>query len=317
MSSCYSVPHYGVTIGLTPYSHPVLSQYHSQDKYGQYVYGYATPTSSKSETRSADGVTHGGYSYIDSYGHLQTVHYTADPVHGFRVAATNLPVDLPEVAYAKAKHIAQYETIKAEHEALGHEHQTLVAQGLGSQHRVHYSNPIAVPYASVPNIALVPTPVQELPEVVKARAEHFAAVEATKLRDAQIAVEHAAIAAKNAASLSPIPTHGVVVPVKAAALVPSIAVTYASKSAHHSYVPAILYSSQYQNQDIFGQYSYGYTGPLSSKSETRTADGVTRGGYSYIDANGILQTVHYVSDPVNGFRVAATNLPIGPSTHAI
>lgn len=52
---------------------------------------------------------------------------------------------------------------------------------------------------------------------------------------------------------------------------------------------------------------------MSSKAETKTADGITRGGYSYIDANGVLQTVHYVSDPVNGFRVAASNLPVGPS----
>lgn len=74
-----------------------------------------------------------------------------------------------------------------------------------------------------------------------------------------------------------------------------------------SYFPCF---SQYHAQDELGQYSYGYSGGLSAKSETRSADGVTRGGYSYIDANGIVQSVNYVSDPVNGFRVAATNLPI-------
>ena len=41
----------------------------------------------------------------------------------------------------------------------------------------------------------------------------------------------------------------------------------------------------------------------------KTADGVTRGSYSYIDANGILQSVNYISDAM-GFRVAATNLPV-------
>ncbi|CAG7697511.1 unnamed protein product [Allacma fusca] len=71
-------------------------------------------------------------------------------------------------------------------------------------------------------------------------------------------------------------------------------------------------SSQYQAQDELGQYSYGYAGGPSAKSEVRTADGVTRGGYSYIDANGIVQQVQYVADPVNGFRVAATNLPVAP-----
>jgi len=58
---------------------------------------------------------------------------------------------------------------------------------------------------------------------------------------------------------------------------------------------------------------YGYAGGPSSKSETKTADGITRGAYSYIDANGLVQSVNYVSDPVNGFRVAATNLPVGPA----
>ncbi len=63
-------------------------------------------------------------------------------------------------------------------------------------------------------------------------------------------------------------------------------------------------------QDEYGQYSYGYSGGPSSKMEMKTLDGITRGGYSYIDANGILQKVNYVSDPVNGFRVSGTNLPI-------
>merc|ERR1711936_1263698 len=40
---------------------------------------------------------------------------------------------------------------------------------------------------------------------------------------------------------------------------------------------------------------------------------VVRGSYQYVDANGILQTAHYTADPINGFRVAATNLPVGPS----
>merc|ERR1712147_505666 len=45
------------------------------------------------------------------------------------------------------------------------------------------------------------------------------------------------------------------------------------------------------------------------KQELKTADGVTRGSYSYVDANGLVQTVNYLSDAM-GFRVAATNLPV-------
>jgi hypothetical protein len=44
----------------------------------------------------------------------------------------------------------------------------------------------------------------------------------------------------------------------------------------------------------------------------KTADGVVRGSYSYVDANNIVQTVNYISDDF-GFRVAATNLPVGPT----
>ncbi|CAL8107570.1 unnamed protein product [Orchesella dallaii] len=81
-------------------------------------------------------------------------------------------------------------------------------------------------------------------------------------------------------------------------------------------VPAVT-SSQYHAQDELGQYSYGYAGGPSAKAEAKTFDGVTRGGYSYIDANGLLQTVNYVADPVNGFRVAATNLPVAPAPVAL
>ena len=46
--------------------------------------------------------------------------------------------------------------------------------------------------------------------------------------------------------------------------------------------------------------------------QARNAYGVTTGSYQYVDANGLLQTVNYIADPVNGFRVAGTNLPVGP-----
>merc|ERR1739842_127953 len=51
----------------------------------------------------------------------------------------------------------------------------------------------------------------------------------------------------------------------------------------------------------------------SAKTETKDAFGVTRGSYQYIDANGIVQTVNYIADDVNGFRVAGTNIPTAPA----
>lgn len=72
-------------------------------------------------------------------------------------------------------------------------------------------------------------------------------------------------------------------------------------------------STQYQAQDGLGGYSYGYSDPLSTKNEVKSHDGTLHGGYSYVDANGHVQSVKYVADSHNGFRVvAATNLPQAP-----
>jgi hypothetical protein len=81
-------------------------------------------------------------------------------------------------------------------------------------------------------------------------------------------------------------------------------------------VPGVT-STQFHAQDELGQYSYGYSGGPSSKTESKDAFGNVRGGYSYVDANGIVQNVNYIADPVNGFRVAATNLPVGPSPQGV
>lgn len=71
-------------------------------------------------------------------------------------------------------------------------------------------------------------------------------------------------------------------------------------------------TSQYHSQDELGQYSYGYNGGLSAKSETKSLDGITRGAYSYLDAEGKLQSVEYTADALNGFRAIASNMPVAP-----
>jgi len=76
-------------------------------------------------------------------------------------------------------------------------------------------------------------------------------------------------------------------------------------------------STQFHAQDEFGQFSFGHAGGPSARTEARNAFGVTTGSYQYIDANGLLQTVNYVADPVHGFRVAGTNLPVGPAVPAV
>lgn len=76
-------------------------------------------------------------------------------------------------------------------------------------------------------------------------------------------------------------------------------------------------SVQHHSQDELGQYSYGYNGGPSAKEEVRAVDGSVVGAYSYVDANGIVQSAQYASDPINGFRVAATNDPSPASSLAL
>lgn len=107
--------HYGA-----PLAAGTFSQYHSQDEHGQYAYGYTAPLYSKHETRTADGVTHGSYSYVDARGEQQTVNYQAD-ANGFRVTASSLQqqqqqlrpnAETAEVAALRAQHLAAHAEAK-------------------------------------------------------------------------------------------------------------------------------------------------------------------------------------------------------------
>ncbi|XP_071537150.1 uncharacterized protein [Panulirus ornatus] len=66
--------------------------------------------------------------------------------------------------------------------------------------------------------------------------------------------------------------------------------------------------SQYNSQDEFGQYAFGYNGGFNNRAEIRDAFGNVRGSYNYLDADGKVQTQHYVADAL-GYRVQGTNLP--------
>ena len=55
-------------------------------------------------------------------------------------------------------------------------------------------------------------------------------------------------------------------------------------------------TSQYHAQDDAGQYNFGFASPDQTKQEVKTADGVVRGAYSYVNANGVVQSVNYIAD---------------------
>lgn len=165
----------------------ISTQYHTQDKLGQYSYGYADPNSQKNEVRLHDGVTRGSYSYLDANGHVQSVSYTADPHNGFNAVGTNfpqgpapgpvahgvpsghvvhspvalhngVPVDTPEVQFAKAAHFAAHAAARSGHH--------LYKRSL-------YGGPWAYGPQHMP-VIINGVPV-ETPEVQHAKAAHFAA----------------------------------------------------------------------------------------------------------------------------------------------
>lgn len=71
--------------------------------------------------------------------------------------------------------------------------------------------------------------------------------------------------------------------------------------------------TQYHAQNELGQYSFGHAGGPNSRVES-SSHGVTQGGFSYVDAHGLVQSRNYVADPLNGFRVAGTDIPVDSNT---
>ncbi|KAM8710892.1 hypothetical protein ACLKA7_017508 [Drosophila subpalustris] len=69
----------------------------------------------------------------------------------------------------------------------------------------------------------------------------------------------------------------------------------------------------YQEQDTARAfYSYGYSDENAARAEYTTRDGSSRGFYSYVDANGKLQTVRYEAGGRQGFKAEASNQPQAP-----
>ncbi|XP_071441685.1 vitelline membrane-like protein [Hetaerina americana] len=287
---------------------PISSQYHAQDELGQYSYGYAGGPSAKSEVKTFDGVTRGGYSYVDAEGKVQSVKYVADPVNGFRVTATNLPVapealpveplraptpveDTPEVAAAREAHLAAYEEARAKAEAAPEEAATEEPSQDEESEEEQTEEPMETGGSS--------------------SEEETGGVPAGLITRTAIAYN---------AALAPALTYRTAVvgaPISYTATVAHAPIAYhaavATPVAAYAAAPGAAISSQYHAQDEIGQYSYGYAGGPSTKSEVKTFDGVTRGGYSYVDSEGQVQSVNYVADPLRGFRVSATNLPVAPA----
>jgi len=340
------------------------SQFHAQDEFGQFSFGYENINSKKTETKDAFGVTRGSYEYVDANGALQIVNYVADPVNGFRVAGTNIPVapvapqipvhapliapepvmETPEVKAARAEHLAAHEKLEKAVQVSERKKRSaatpapIIVNSLPSpfiNQAFAHPSPIAplplsafpgpvgsagpfplpagpspFPFAQAPlpvAAAFNPFPVANAntPFPVGASPLNFAAA---PFVGAPLPIGHAALPLTSA----PLPFAGAPLPLSGAPL-PFSGVPFSAAPAPFAPVPNFAPSSQFHAQDEFGQFSFGYENINSKKTETKDAFGVTRGSYEYVDANGALQIVNYVADPVNGFRVAGTNIPVAPA----
>ena len=143
------------------------NQYHSQDELGQASFGYSHPGQAAVNYRDAAGNQVGSWAYFSPEGKEVRVSYVADS-NGFRVLSNALPEgpaaadlampepvqDTPEVAAAKAAHMAALQAAIANDGAL----------------------PV-VPEVAASNL-VAPMPVEDTPEVAAAKAEHAAAWQA-------------------------------------------------------------------------------------------------------------------------------------------
>merc|ERR1712038_79427 len=269
---------------------PVANQHHAQDEWGQYQYGYTNEDSTKLEQRLADGSVRGTYSYVDANGIVQRVDYISDAL-GFRVAATNLPqaaaAPVVEEVPAPIAPIAAPPTV----------------------------TPVVVEEAPVEKVAteyVLPNGLVHTPAVVQPVAQPVSYVNQQVAYAAPLPVT---------SNVAPVPYYLQAAPAPVNPVVHSSLVTpYASQygygdlvPGHVNLVPSAPTTSQHHAQSEFGEYNYGYSNANPAKTETKTIDGVTRGSYTYVDANGILQRVDYIADDLYGFRVAATNLPQAPA----
>lgn len=147
----------------------------TQDTLGNYNLRYLIDGISRVEQADGQGNIIGGFSYYDPQGILRKTQFTSG-IHGFNAIGTDIPLpvqDTPEVAHAKAKHLsvlnAAYLTPKIP------EFQSPYSLGLPAGHLAPNTVPFAVSAVQAPSFYQIGGVPAETPEVLAARAQHFAA----------------------------------------------------------------------------------------------------------------------------------------------
>nr|XP_018905677.1 PREDICTED: uncharacterized protein LOC109036149 isoform X2 [Bemisia tabaci] len=124
---------------IAPVAAATKTQYHSQDELGQAKYGHSEPLQAHTAVQDAHGNKIGSFSYVDPHGAVHQTNYVADGA-GYRVVSNDLPV-------------APAAPLPALHRR---------------RRQAHWNGPLASP-------VVTPTGhLQETPEVVAAKAAHFA-----------------------------------------------------------------------------------------------------------------------------------------------
>merc|ERR1711937_533905 len=223
-------------------------------------------------------------------------------------------LETPEVAKARAEHLAAHAEAKVAVAAVSEEaRKKREAEPIDAGYGIPQALPLTLPVPLVHNapapilnhfvhpVPVAPTPIAPVPAF---DARNFVPVNQV-FQPNQLSF----IPAPSAVAPAPAPLPLAQGPAPLALAPAPLAVAPAPVPVAIPSTP----SSQFHAQDEFGQFSFGYENINSAKTETKDAFGVTRGSYQYVDANGILQTVNYIADPVNGFRVAGTNIPVAPA----
>merc|ERR1711976_699842 len=302
-------------VPVAPVVEPPSSQFHAQDEFGQFSFGYQNINSAKSETRDAFGVTRGSYQYVDANGVLQTVNYIADPVNGFRVAGTNIPV-APEVAPVAAPvvpiapaaaplvaPVAPVETPEAAAAASAADATSSIekreAEPIDGDYEIPAAPVLRLPVPLVQNVPApvinhvihtapvvqsipAPAPVADPLPTVFNDFRNFVPV------NQEFAPEQFTFVAATSklpqavpaplAAPAPVPA-----PLPVAAPAPLPLAAPVPLAAPAPVAPIVEPpSSQFHAQDEFGQFSFGYQNINSAKTESRDAFGVTRGSYQYV-----------------------------------
>merc|ERR1712042_78497 len=91
----------------------VGGQFHAQDEMGQYAFGHHGGSNTRVETRDFLGRVTGSFAYTNPEGDIHVRKYAAASGMGFKVAGSDIPVDTPEVAAAKANLAEAFATAKA------------------------------------------------------------------------------------------------------------------------------------------------------------------------------------------------------------